>query len=80
MRRKSVALGNVAGGVMGYWLLLFWLGAGIPSTVSLYTGLDEQRCLQVASEHLAAQEKRKSRYVELIYLGCVQGSAPRMAR
>ena len=65
-------------GVMGYWLLLFWLDAGVPASVILYTGLDEQRCLQVASEHLAVQEK--NRYVELIYLGCVQGGAPRVVR
>ena len=65
---------------MGWWLLLFWLDAGIPSTVSIYTGLDEQRCLTVASEHLAVQQNRKGRYVELIYLGCVQGGAPRVVR
>ena len=64
---------------MGYWLLLAWLDAGVPTSTMLYAG-DEQRCLQVASEHLEAQEDRPDHYVELLYLGCVQGSAPRVVR
>jgi hypothetical protein len=62
---------------MGWWLLMFWLDAGVPASVSLYTGLDKQRCLTVVQEHLQAQEARPDRYVESLYVGCVQGSRPR---
>jgi hypothetical protein len=49
----------------------------LPHTAAIYTGLDEQRCLQVADEHLEQQQERPERFVELLYLGCVRGSAPR---
>ena len=62
---------------MGWWLLLAWLDAGVPTSTMVYTGLDEQRCLQVVKEHLAAQEARPDRYIEALYVGCVEGSQPR---
>lgn len=65
---------------IGFWFLLAWLDAGTPMTASMYTGADYQRCLQVASEHLEAQSMRPGAYVEMLYLGCVQGSAPRVIR
>jgi hypothetical protein len=43
----------------------------------VYTGPDEQRCLTVVREHLEAQEARPDRYVEALYVGCVEGSRPR---
>ena len=36
-----------------------------------------QRCLQVVREHLEAQQARPDRYVESLYVGCVEGSRPR---
>lgn len=62
---------------MGWWFFLAWLDTGLPHTAAIYTGLDEQRCLQVADEHLEQQQERPERFVELLYLGCVRGSAPR---
>lgn len=38
---------------------------------------DEQRCLQVAQEHIEGAQARPDRYVESLYVGCVQGSRPR---
>jgi len=57
---------------MGYWFVLFILSAGTPTTVTLYT-YEEQRCLNIASEHLEVQDA----YTEVLYIGCVQGSPPR---
>jgi type IV pilus assembly protein PilM len=37
---------------MGWWFLLAWLDAGVPTSITMYTS-DEQRCLTVAQEHLA---------------------------
>ena len=62
---------------MGWWLLMFWLDAGVPAIVPLYTGPDEQRCLTVAQEHLEGAQARPDAYIEVVYLGCVQGGAPR---
>jgi hypothetical protein len=62
--------------MLGYWLLIAWLDAGVPSTTALYAG-DEQRCLTVAQEHLDGVEARPDAWIELLYIGCVQGSAPR---
>lgn len=61
---------------MGWWFLLAWLDGGVPSSTTVYTH-DEQRCLTVAQEHLEAQQARPDKYVEVLYVGCVQGSAPR---
>ena len=61
---------------MGYWFLLFVLDAGVPVQAQLFAG-DEQRCLTVAQEHLESETLRPGSYVEIIYIGCVQGSAPR---
>jgi hypothetical protein len=61
---------------MGWWFILAWLDAGVPSSAMLYAG-DEQRCLQIASEHLDGLESQPSKYIETIYIGCVQGSRPR---
>ena len=65
---------------MGFWFILAWLDAGTPMSSTMYVGPDEQRCLQVASEHLEAQAMRPGAYVEMLYLGCVQGSPPRVVR
>jgi hypothetical protein len=61
---------------MGWWFILAWLDAGVPSTTMIYTH-DEQRCLHVAQEHIEGAERRPDTYLEVVYLGCVQGSAPR---
>jgi len=65
---------------MGWWFLLAWLEMGIPQTAMVYAGQDEQRCLTVADEHLERQQERPDRFVEVVYLGCVRGSQPRMVR
>jgi hypothetical protein len=62
---------------MGWWFLVTWLDAGVPASINLYVGGDQQRCLQIASEHLEAEQMRPGHYIEVIYIGCVQGSAPR---
>ena len=64
---------------MGWWFLLAWLDAGVPSSTMLYVR-DEQRCLTVAQEHLEGAQARPDAYLEVIYLGCVQGGAPRVVR
>lgn len=65
---------------MGFWLLLAWLDAGVPTSTMVYTGLDEQRCPTVVHEHLDSIEARPDAYVETLYIGCVQGGAPRRMR
>ena len=61
---------------MGFWFVLAWLDAGIPASITMYTH-DEQRCLTVAQEHLEAEQMQPGSYVEVLYVGCVQGSPPR---
>lgn len=65
---------------MGWWLILAWLDAGVPASTAAYMGLDEQRCLQVADEHLEANQMRPGSYVEVIYINCLPASAPRIVR
>lgn len=62
---------------MGWWFVLAWLDAGVPSSAMLYVGTDEQRCLVMVQEHLAGIEDRPDAYIEMLYQGCVRGSAPR---
>jgi hypothetical protein len=64
---------------MGWWFVLAWLDAGVPGSTMLYAA-DEQRCLQVAQEHIEGAQARPDAYMEIIYLGCVQGSPPRVVR
>lgn len=64
---------------MGWWFIVAWLDAGVPSSTMLYTA-DEQRCLTVAQEHLDGAQARPDAYLEVIYVGCVQGGAPRVVR
>jgi hypothetical protein len=64
---------------MGWWFILCWLDAGVPSSTMLYVR-DEQRCLQVAQEHIEGAQARPDAYLEVIYLGCVPGGAPRVVR
>lgn len=59
---------------MGWWMVLAWLDAGVPTSIMLYTA-EEQRCLQVLKEHL--EPHQKNRYIEIIYSGCLPGGAPR---
>lgn len=61
---------------MGFWFVLAWLDAGIPASITMYTH-DEQRCLTVAQEHLEAEQMRPGAYIEVLYVGCVPGGAPR---
>jgi hypothetical protein len=60
---------------MGYWFLLAWLEAGVPVSTMMYVP-EHQRCLDIADEHLEAQQRPGS-YVEVVYIGCPQGSPPR---
>jgi hypothetical protein len=62
---------------MGWWFILAWLDAGVPTSAMLYVGTDEQRCLTVAQEHLEAEQMRPDAYIEVLYVGCVPGGAPR---
>lgn len=62
---------------MGWWLLIAWLDWGVPSSTMLYTGLDEQACINLASEHLEAEQVNPGRMVEVVYINCLRGSAPR---
>jgi hypothetical protein len=62
---------------MGWWVILAWLDAGVPTSAMLYVGTDEQRCLTVAQEHLEAEQMRPDAYIEVLYVGCVPGGAPR---
>jgi hypothetical protein len=62
---------------MGWWFIVAWLDAGVPSSAMLYT-YDKQRCLQIVSEHLEAEQMRPGSYVEIIYANCIQGGAPRL--
>lgn len=59
---------------MGYWFIFFALDAGVPVQVQLYT-YEEQRCLQVADEHLKSAQKNG--YVDVLYSNCLPGSKPR---
>lgn len=61
---------------MGFWFLLAWLDAGVPTSIMMYTQ-DQQRCLTVAQEHLEMQQMRQHTFIEVIYIGCTQGSQPR---
>jgi hypothetical protein len=62
---------------MGWYFLLFALDAGVPVHADIYIGTDEQRCLTVAQEHLESETMVPGSYVEIVYIGCVQGSPPR---